>query len=260
MSDELVDALARQGVEEESVDNEVDTPTPEPVEEAPPLTDFGKRYLQTIEDESERQIAERHVRRWDAGYAKQEQNWNQFRQQYEQLGDYERVTQGVQLRNLLDTNPLALAQYLHEKGIIYSPPEAEQQSPGEVDPVSSKLAQVEQMTTALAQKMQAEEQARNEAQQVTAFHSALDVAEKELGAFDREHVITLIAGGVPSIEAAVKMHQRLVQNSVNQNARQQAPTLLGSSGTPPTTKKPEPGKMTNKEVNDYLVALISPEG
>jgi hypothetical protein len=259
-NDALVDALDSFGEEDTAVEPSVPEVV-EPVEPEPELTDFGRRYLQTIEDESERSAVERHVRRWDAGYSKQEQKWNDFRSQYEQLGPVEELAVSKQLYNILQTDPLKIAQYLHSKGIIYQPDEPEAPAPDSTSDSAEaqRIARLEQMTQVLLEQKQREDHQRQEQEQIAQFKSDLATARKELGDFDEKVVITLIAGGVPSIEEAVKQYQRLTQNAVNQNARKQAPTLLGSSGTAPTTKPVPKGKLDNKQVTDLLVSLLETE-
>lgn len=240
--------------QEETSTEQVQEPVVE-TEPEPDLTEFGRRYLQTIEDEQERQVAERHVRRWDAGYAKQEQKWNEYREQYSQLGNVEDLRVGQQLKNLLETDPVRLVEYLYNKGVIYQPEEVV--TPEEqVDPASAKLQQLEQGFNALAARMQQEEMQKQEQVQIAEFRRDLEEAKTRLGDFDDDLVIRLIAGGVSNIDDAVAMYRKVAQDSVNKNARQQAPTLLGSSGTPPTVKKPDFGKMSNKDINDYLVASL----
>lgn len=260
-NDALVDALDSAGADVEEPTEVIEQPVVE-TEPEPELTDFGRRYLQTIEDENERRAVERHVRRWDAGYSKQEQKWNEFRTQYEQLGPVEELAVSRQLYNILQTDPLKIAQYLHSKGIIYQPEEPEAPAPDSTNDSAEaqRIARLEQMTQVLLEQKQREDQQRQEQEQIAQFKSDLQEARKTLGEFDEQVVITLIAGGVPSIEEAVKQYQRLTQNAVNQNARKQAPTLLGSSGTAPTTKPPVPkGKLDNRAVNDLLVSLLESE-
>lgn len=253
MSD--VDPLVAQieSFQQEEAPQEIQEQQPEAVE--PDLTEFGRRYLQTIDDEQERQIAERHVRRWDAGYAKQEQKWNEFREQYQDLGPVEELRIGKQLKMLIETDPMRLAEYLHSKGIIY---QAEEPEPEEqvTDPSQAKLQQLEQGFNALAAKIQQEEMQKQEQAQIAEFRNDLADAKERLGDYDEQFVIRLIAGGVPTIDEAVQMYRQIAQDSVNKNARQQAPTLLGSSGTPPTTKKPDFGKMSDRDINAYLVASL----
>lgn len=232
-------------------------------EQEPELTEFGQRYLSTIEDEAERQIAERHVRKWDAGYAKQEEKWNSFKTQYEELGDLEDLKVGRQLHNLWVTDPGKIAQYLFDLGVFPQDyePKVETQAE-EVDPTTEKLGKLEQAMNLLVQKTQHDEAERAQKAQLEEFHRDLQKAKEELGDFDDQTVIQLIAGGPAgiTIEAAVKQYQKLVQNTINQNARQQAPSLLGSSGAPPTQKRPEYGKMGPKDVVNYIAAQLSQEG
>lgn len=243
----------------ESLQQEEPVEQVEPAEQVeqvdPDLTEFGRRYLQTIEDEAERAVAERHVRRWDAGYAKQEQKWNEYREQYSQLGDPEELRIGKQLKNLIETDPMRLAEYLHSKGIFYTPEEVEPETQT-LDPSSAKLQQLEQGFNALQAKIQQEDMQKQEQAQIAEFRADLQEAKTRLGDFDEQFIIRLIAGGVPGIDEAVQMYRQVAQNSINKNARQQAPTLLGSSGTPPTTKKPDFGKMSARDIDAYLVASL----
>ena len=259
-ADELSEALSRQVTDEvEPEATEVEPTEVEP--ELPPLTDFGKRYLETLEDEQERQIVERHVRKWDEGYAKSKRQWDEFKTQYEQLGDVEELRVGKQLHHLLLTDPMRLAEYLHQKGIIYQP-EPEEPAPDtntDSQPVDPRIEKLSEAVTYLTQKTLAEEQAAQERAQLEAFNKELDEAKETYGDFDRDTVIKFIIAGAPSIEAAVKDYQSIVQNSVKQNARQQAPSLLGSSGAPPTQPQADVRTMKNQDVVKPLTALLTPK-
>jgi len=251
INSQLINALNDEGVDEP-----VEQSQPEVVEELPPLTDFGQRYLATVPDE-EREIAERHVRRWDAGYAKQAERWKS----YESLGTPEDLGNYRSLYNTFVTAPEKIVEYLQTQG--YTLVQAQQavaeaqQTPAEVNPSDEKLTKLEKAVEYLVTTRQQETAAQQEARQIEEFNKALEASLPQGSTPEfRDVVIRLVAAGMPTIEAAVQQVQSLMQTSVNQNARQQAPTLLGSSGAPPVAKKKDVTELSDQEAKDYLAHLL----
>lgn len=248
ISEQLVNAL--------NTESEPIEPEPEPVqEELPPLTDFGQRYLATV-DEAEREIAERHVRRWDAGYAKQAERWKG----YEELGSTEELANYRALYNTFISAPEKIVEYLQTQGYTLVQAQqavAEAKKEEAANPNDEKLSKLEKAVEYLVTTRQQETAAQQEARELQEFNTALDAGLPQ-GATSqfRDTVIRLIAGGMPSIEAAVQHVQGLMQTSINQNARQQAPTLLGSSGAPPTTKKQEVTELSDSDAAKYMASLL----
>lgn len=227
-----------------------------PPETTPPGNggDNKPPYWQELESlpDSVRSLVEPHFKKWDSDVTKK---FQEQAAQYEpwkpviESADPDTVTQALQLLNILNTNP----QYVYEQlaaagfGQQQTPngqqplvqPNGQQNNEEELEPWQAQYQQMQEQFQVLAQAVLA----RHEQDMATAAETHLDATlnslREELGEYDENTVLALIANGVDP-KQAVQYAQSYVEQAIQARQRPPAPAVMGgrNAGTPSTTVDP----------------------
>jgi hypothetical protein len=230
-------------------------------DELPELSDYGKRFVENAPEE-ERPYAEKYVRQWDQGYAKQKQRWEQEIAPYRELGDPTVARQGVQLYNILMHEPERLLRHLvEERGLTL--PQAKQavkemqNEEQESDPYAERFQTLEQRQQQMFQMQQEQLRQQVQKQQEDQLRADLLTAKQKHGDYDQDYVLQrLIAGQAQSVDEAVQQYKAYVQQILKQHGRATAPNLLGAGAGSPQAQTKKNGPIPDKEVVNHLTALL----
>lgn len=236
-------------------------------EQLPPLSDYGKRFVENAPEE-ERAYAEKYVRQWDQGYAKQKQRWESELSAYREVGDPTVAKQGVALYNILLHEPERLLRHLvEERGLTV--PQAQKvvqdqqeqagisEGNGQPDPYAKRIETIEQQQQRLYQLQQEQYARQVEQQQQEQLRNDLAAAKAKFGEYDQDFVLDrIIAGRAQTVDEAVQQYQQYVQNVLKQHGRATAPNLLGGGAGSPQSQPKKKGPIPEKDVVTHLTALL----
>lgn len=259
-------AAQLEGLETEPVTPEAPQPDPGQTE-APKLSAFAQEYLNGVDD-TERELAMKHVQNWDKGFQKYAQRIAEKYSPYDQLGAFEDVQRAVSIANTFASDPHSVATWLIENG--YGPqtqapvtpaagdpfeglPDAVKQRLQEMDSIKPQLQRYETALGAMYQRIQQDEEEKATAAELSKIETGFADAKKTYGDFNEILVLNLMKGGM-ELEDAVKAITSSVQQGINQNASPKAPRVLSSHSLPPQAKNVN--DMTEDERRAGLIAML----
>lgn len=251
--------LNGQGGPEDS-DSPVDN-----VNSGDPLVEGGNPawnpFLQFV-PEDRRSEAANVLRDWDKSYQTVQEKYKPWEDLSKQGIDPNAAITGVQLLNLIDTQPQVvyetLKNYLEKNNLLPAgepmptdsiQEEGDNQNLDELDP---KLQKLEQQVQVLAQIALAQKEEKERQQQDQAVEKELTSLRKKVGDFPEEEILMRMSHYGLSAEEAYKKYMGHVEEI---RKRRPAPTLLGAGSTIPS-RNINPTKLSEQEtrslVTDYL--------
>lgn len=228
------------------------------------LSGYAQNFLNQI-PEDHRPVVQQYLPKWDAGFTQYSQRVQQELGRYKSLGDPETLQMARTLYERVTTNPDEVAEFLISQG--YGPkqakaaaeaatgqsvsgntPEQEQgfKLPPQIEEKLGKLDTFERALLAMAQRFEAEDKARQEAE----LNQTLDA---ELNRIYTSHkipketepwLLSLLAQGVDG-DTAAKQILGAIQAQVNQRAAAPAPNVLSGASLPGVQKPTTPGDREN---------------
>lgn len=247
---------------------EVDPGQVTPEVEAPKLSAFAQEYLNGVDD-TERELATKHVQQWDKGFQKYAQRVSEKYAPYDQLGTFEDIQRAHSVANMFASDPHAVTAWLLEQGYgpqvaaPPTPPPATQEDPfaglpdivkqklQEMDSIKPQLQRYETALGAMYQRIQNDEQEKATAVELQKLEDQF--AEVKLSKDSELLVLNLMKGGMP-FQDAVTAITSSVQQGINQKAAPAAPRVLSSSSLPPQTKSVN--DMTTDERRAGLINML----
>lgn len=245
----------------------------ESVEQEPTvkLSPYAENYLKSVSPEHVPIVTE-HVKRWDAGFTQHTQKLhNDYKQQLGQwsgLGDYDTVSQYVQLAQQLVADPSAFVDRLEAEGFITSRQAAQMQQQVEddlsglppavaeklkrLDALEGNFSKVEKALGGVAQHLTAQQAAAKQVQEDRELENYLGQLKARHGDFDEQAVLRFMAAGMDG-DAAVGYYNSLIQNGLNSRSAPKPPNVL--SGASPSMT-PDPSKLSDAERKAALLASL----
>jgi hypothetical protein len=241
------------------------------------------QYLQRIEDEAARVVAEEAFKEWDSNTTKKFQEIHDGYKPYKELIDgYEPdvLSAGVQLLEQLRDNPRTVYdnignhyKYTNDAGGGSNSPSGNTSTPSVdtstatqglppqgIDP--DKFAALEKSINELNQAFQAQQQQTVQQQELVQFNNYLDSLTGKYGDYDRDWVLGKIASGIDP-EAAVKgyveWYEKMTGRQLtpsngnnNNNSGGSAPSNILGQGGGIANEAFDPVKMDRQQTQDFV--------
>ena len=249
----------------------------------------GEAFLSSIEEEELRQRLEPHVKRWDAGVTRKFQELHSQLKPFQELGEYEQLSEAAQLYEILNSRPEdlynALAKSLGynvqqgQPGTQSQTPQQQgygnqqqynpqQQMPGQnggltqqqyaqLPPeVQNQLQQHNQILTTLAEHYLNEQKTEQQRKEDEELDNYLQNLKDEFGDYDEQFVLAKMSAGVDGAKA-VKQYQKELKKRIAAQNSEQAPTgILGGGGQVPQ-ENVNVAELGGNDVKKLVAGLMS---
>ena len=202
---------------------------------------------------ADRPVLERYLKDWDANVTRRFQSIHDQYRPYKSLGDVETIQSAMAVYNMLDSDPMKIYNLLQESlaDEIAASGQQPQFQPGVQPEVSGpheiwgemppaaieKLGQMEQLLTAMAQRLVDGDKRQKQADDDAHLETTLNGLREKFGDFDEEYVLSKMFRGMKP-EEAVQAYKQFVSGIVSQNGSRPAPRVLTGAGSIPTGQQP----------------------
>lgn len=246
----------------------------------------GEAFLNSIEEEELRQRLEPHVKRWDAGVTRKFQELHSQLKPFQELGQYEQLSEASQLYEILNNRPEdlynALAQSLGYN-VQQGQPGTQSQTPQQQQPggqqqrppqqgqtdgltqqqyaqlppqVQNQLQQHNQILTTLAEHYLNEQKTQQQQEEDKALDDYLQNLKDEFGDYDEQYVLAKMSAGADGAKA-VKQYQKELQKRITAANAERAPSgILGGGGQVPQDNV-NVNELGNNDVKKLVAGLMS---
>jgi len=219
-------------------------------------------YLSEL-PESVRPLVEPQFKAWDSNVT---QRFQQVHSQYEPLKPYQQftdagwspedLTQALQLRAALETDPQAVYQALVDN-YGYGTPTGEQGQADEPDGTTEyndpRLTQLEAQQQQMLEFLQQQETTKQQVLEDQQLDTYLNNLKQTFGEFDMDYVMTKMYNGM-SGDDAVAQYRALASQAGQQY--QQTPVIMGGGGGVPS-QQVNPGSMSDKDRKALITQMLA---
>ena len=205
---------------------------------------------------ADRPVLERYLKDWDANVTRRFQAIHDQYRPYKNLGDLDTIQSAMAVYQMLGNDPMQihrlletelaeeLAQQRAAQGqqvpqqVVQPGAEQPHEIWGSMPPAAvEKLGQMEQLLTAMAQRLIDGDQKQKQADDDSKLEATLNSLREKYGDFDEEYVLSkMFRGSKP--EEAVQAYKTFVQGIVSQNGGRPVPKVLTGAGSIPTGQRP----------------------
>lgn len=230
---------------------------------APPYASYLEKF-----PEDARPIAEEAFKEWDSNVGKkfgeihsQYEPWKDITSQY----DVESVQQALGIADAINNNPQAVWEHMGQVYGLTPQQVAEQaQNSGQGSSDSDdmdlppqfleKFQNMEKMVELIGQAYVQQNNSAQEQQQLAAFDNQLNKLEEKHGAYDKQWVLSRIAGGMQP-ETAVAQYKEFETQIIQQHNQRSAPVIAPAGGGLPSNM-PDTKTMPADGVKNLVAQLL----
>lgn len=183
--------------------------------------------------------------------------WEPYKPFREAKVDPEQINYGLQLMQLLETQPYELYQALAQLPDVQQMIQPEEPEPdSEEQYVDPKFQQLEQLVQIMAQQMLNQGEQQTAAQADSMLEEEIEAARQQFGDFDMNYVLQYAYAKESSIEEAVQAYRQMEQSILtNQNRPSSvAPQVMGGGGVP--SNHIDSSKLSEKDRKSLAVQML----
>lgn len=235
-------------------------------QQEPAYSELAAAFLKEVPD-AQKSVLEPFLKKWDSGVTKKFQEIHTQYQPFKELGaDPETLGQAMHLFKTLDENPQVIYDILKKElegqattpgQVTTNAPVTQQTDDVELPPaLVSRLEQMEQVLTKLAEITISGQQQSKQSQEEAALDQYLEELKQSHGDFNVDFVLTQIAKGMEGPDAVAAWNQAVQQHASTLKGGEQQQTIttpiLGGGGGVPANE----GDVTKMEAKD-VKSLVS---
>lgn len=212
--------------------------------------------------EQDRAIVAKYVKDWDSNVTKRFQSIHEQYQPYKDLGDVESIQRAMDIINLLENDPHTFAENLanvlsqlgedDEEFDEDNDMSDDYQLSGDQEP--DELSELKTTVQSLAQTIEQERQARQEAADMEELDNYIKQLHTTHGDFDDDYVLVQMSRGLDP-EKAIEKYNSMIEEKINSRRKSTPPPLISGQGGVQSGQV-DPSKLSSADRKAYVAAML----